>query len=77
MSMAIENAKAAFQRSLERLKTDYLDMYLIHCPLPDPEYSEWKELDAETWRALEDTMPQTGWSGEYPDRIRARYEDMK
>ena len=52
--MGYENAKAAFQRSLERLKTDYLDMYLIHWPLPDPAYSNWKELDAETWRALEE-----------------------
>lgn len=52
--MGYENAKAAFQRSIERLKTDYLDMYLIHWPLPDPKYSEWKELDAETWRALEE-----------------------
>ncbi len=52
--MGYENAKEAFHRSLERLKTDYLDMYLIHWPLPDPECRDWKELDVETWRALEE-----------------------
>ena len=40
--------------SLKRLGTDYLDMYLIHWPLPNPEYKDWKELDVETWRGLEE-----------------------
>ena len=29
-------------------------MYLIHWPLPNPEYKDWKELDVETWRGLEE-----------------------
>ena len=44
----------AFYRSMERLKLDYLDLYLIHWPLPEPGYKDWKRLDTETWQALEE-----------------------
>ena len=52
--MVYENVKSAFERSLDKLNTDYLDLYLIHWPLPDPEYKDWKQLDKETWRAMEE-----------------------
>ena len=52
--MGYENARDAFRRTLENLDTDYLDLYLIHWPLPEPGYENWKELDRETWRALEE-----------------------
>ena len=52
--MGYENALAAFDRSCTRLGTDYLDLYLIHWPRPDDLSAEWRQLDRETWRALED-----------------------
>lgn len=52
--MGYENVRAAFERTLENLKTDYLDMYLIHWPKPDPAYKEWKALDIGTWKAMEE-----------------------
>lgn len=52
--MGYENTKRAFELSLENLGTDYLDLYLIHWPLPSPDFQEWKQLDLETWRALEE-----------------------
>lgn len=52
--MGYEKVKKAFAQSLEKLETDYLDMYLIHWPLPDPDYKDWKELDIQTWKALEE-----------------------
>ena len=52
--MGYEQTKAAFQRTLERLETDYLDLYLIHWPRPDAGYGDWKQLDMDTWRAMEE-----------------------
>lgn len=52
--LGYQNAKDAFERTMERLRMDYLDLYLIHWPLPCPDYEDWKNLDIETWRALEE-----------------------
>lgn len=52
--MGYESTKKAFRLSLERLGTDYLDLYLIHWPLPSADFQEWRQLDLETWRALEE-----------------------
>lgn len=52
--MGYEGAKEAFVRSLKNLGTEYLDLYLIHWPLPEPGCETWKDLDTETWRALEE-----------------------
>lgn len=52
--MGYKNALAAFERSLQKLGTDYLDLYLIHWPRPDDLTAEWRQLDRDTWRALED-----------------------
>ena len=52
--MGYEETKQAFQRTLDRLQTDYLDLYLIHWPLPTPDCKDWKQLDIDTWRAIEE-----------------------
>lgn len=52
--MGYEETKEAFARTLDNLGTDYLDQYLIHWPLPTPDYEDWKQLDADTWKAMEE-----------------------
>lgn len=52
--MGYEQTRKAFQETLDRLGTDYLDLYLIHWPLPSVGYEEWKQLDLDTWRAMEE-----------------------
>ena len=50
-----EKTKAAFQATLDRLKLDYLDLYLIHWPANEKQFGQDAEkLNAETWRAMED-----------------------
>jgi len=51
--MGYDETLRAAERSLSRLGTDYLDLYLIHWPRPDFENPDWKALNRETWRAME------------------------
>ena len=57
-SMGYDETLAAFDKTLENLQTDYLDIYMIHWPRPDLESQDWKNLDLQTWRAMEDLYNQ-------------------
>lgn len=48
-----EKAQEACKRSLKKLKTDYLDVYLVHWPASPKVYADWQEINAETWRGME------------------------
>ena len=51
-----KSAKAAIDRSLQSLKVDYLDLYLIHWPNPVDMRDHWAEANAESWRAMEEAV---------------------
>lgn len=53
-SRGYDRALAAFDRSLNELQTDYLDLYLIHWPSPRRDDNpDWSAINNDTWRALE------------------------
>lgn len=60
-----EGAKQAFQRSLDKLQLDYLDLYLIHQPYGDV-YGAWRAMQ-ELYR--EGRIKAIGVSNFYPDRL--------
>jgi diketogulonate reductase-like aldo/keto reductase len=43
---------AAFEKSLNELQTDYLDLYLIHWPASPKQFDNWEEINCDTWLAL-------------------------
>jgi len=60
-----ENTKKAFERSLQRLQLDYLDLYLIHQPFGDV-YGAWRAME-ELYR--DGRIRAIGVSNFQPDRM--------
>jgi len=59
------NARAAFERSLEQLGLDQVDLYLIHQPLGDY-YSSWRAMEQLHAERL---VRAIGVANFYPDRL--------
>lgn len=60
-----ENTKKAFDKSLNKLGLDYLDLYLIHQPYGDV-HGSWRAME-ELYK--EDKIRAIGVSNFYPDRM--------
>ncbi|MGN0404926.1 MAG: aldo/keto reductase [Bariatricus sp.] len=56
--MGYAGTKKALEDSLRKLQTEYLDIYLIHWPRPSATCENWKEIDLETWRAMEELQQE-------------------
>lgn len=49
-----DNTMSSFEKTLEKLGTDYLDLFLIHWPNPLQYRDTWQKTNAETWKAFEE-----------------------
>ena len=56
--MGTKKTRQAFERSLKRLQTEYLDLYLIHWPKADEEDPMWKQKVIDTWRTMEELVDE-------------------
>ncbi|HCN11263.1 MAG TPA: aldo/keto reductase [Chryseobacterium sp.] len=57
-NLGYENTKKAFEDSLQKLNLDAVDLYLIHWPANAKNFENWQEINAETWRAMEDLQKE-------------------
>lgn len=48
----------AFEESLRKLGTDYMDLFLLHWPRPARYRDNWEQMNAESWRAMEEMYSQ-------------------
>lgn len=78
--MGYENVLKAFDESINKLNTDYLDLYLIHWPKQDGAGKEWKAVLKDTWKAMEELYKNgkaraIGLSNFLPHHIDAIWDD--
>lgn len=53
-----DKTRRSFEESLKKLGTDYVDLYLIHWPANPFQFDNWKQLNLDTWRAMEDLVDE-------------------
>ncbi|MDC4183365.1 aldo/keto reductase [Mycoplasma bradburyae] len=49
-----ESTKKAFNKILNDLELEYLDLLLIHWPIGRDFKNNWKEINSQTWKAMEE-----------------------
>lgn len=49
-----EDTLQAFEETMKKLGLEYLDLYLIHWPVPFAFHDQWEKMNQESWRAMEE-----------------------
>lgn len=78
-NLGYNQAKIAFQESLDKLQLEFIDMYLIHWPANAKNYTNWQKANAGAWRALEELktdglIKSIGVSNFWPEHLEALFQ---
>lgn len=57
-NLGYESTKKEFEKSLNKLNLDYIDLYLIHWPANAKNYNNWQKTNADSWRAMEELQTE-------------------
>lgn len=80
--MGYKNTIEAFSESLSKLGLDYIDLYLIHWPANAKNFENWQEVNAQTWRAMEELqmdgkVKSIGVSNFWPEHLGALFQTAR
>lgn len=81
-NLGYQSAKDQFNKSLQRLNVDYIDLYLIHWPANAKNYDNWQHANSESWRAMEELQAEgkiksIGVSNFFQEHLEALFKTAK
>ncbi|TDS07519.1 aldo/keto reductase [Sphingobacterium paludis] len=81
-NLGYAQTKEAVQVSLGKLGMDYIDVYLIHWPANAKNYTNWRQANADAWRAMEELqaagkIKTIGVSNFWPEHLDALLETAR
>ena len=76
--LGYQSAKREFNKSLQRLNLEYIDLYLIHWPANAKNYNNWQKTNADTWKGMEELQAEgkiksIGVSNFWPKHLEALF----
>ena len=77
-----EMAKEAIETSLANLNIGYIDLYMLHWPAVEKWHSDWRKINADTWKACEEyydrgLLKSLGVANYLKHHVQALCEDVR